>query len=944
MLGPGRNRFAGHDNEGRLNLTITSAANNAAPLRHYTPSCQVVPSIPMISLKKLLSIIALSVFVTGCGIIDTEQAGEALALKEQVLRLQIEELDPLMDQLDDMQSQIAPLEEEIENLEAAREDIYNEARDIGDDFEREMGGAYEILWQGEEEARDDFEDQLEEQYQALEREWDGLESGQQEVWRTLEDDRDDMWDEFEDTQRAMWLDFEDETYEKRQVIEEGDPEIVALIESLEDRRDLVQADESALNVLQMGIRKQEQELEMRRFDIEDQLDPLYERLETMHNESNQIWEQEPPYDFEQERNSKYELIRDKQQQIEAAWDDQQGQNEIDFTGRSERRGEAQNAHRQILDSINTQRGEAYDQDEQAETGENADADIARVDQNYNEAKSVYRGLLAGTESLISQLSAAQSSDGGSVDTSAIVAGLDSSRFDLSSAQDELAGAEETIPGGEESNSLYPAAAQAKTDAEAALAAANVLLADANDLVIDEAIEVDRIFKAAAVAEGQAAVDSAQSQFDAATTALDNTPERISTSGGPNPGYAEIQSRISGYEALIANYEAQLADAEQGGESTAADPELTTAYASKAEYEAILRDLESTYETDIAALRAKVDAGSGTSVDVGSLEQEFEAQIQRANLELEEKLKVIDSEEYGGNTKSDAISNLENESAALEQEARAIEQEQQVWQRAREEQQKVKRAQIRALEEQIDPIRENQKELDRSQRPLRKESMIIETQRMTIQEQRQVIENELDPLWDIGEEAKEELWEEFENSQRGDRRALEEEIDDLRDGIEDLMDDKQREAEDAMNALRQGLEERMRGLEDQRDEFDDAFDEEIEQKQAELDDLIEVLREESMQPLEEKSVALDEEIEVRWLALEVLYEEQGGLTDQMKDLEVRIRDLDRQAEFGVLNVLTGALENVAELEKSGGVGSFDSFIPGAGAIPGIPDVGDLVPSN
>jgi hypothetical protein len=67
---------------------------------------------------------------------------------------------------------------------------------------------------------------------------------------------------------------------------------------------------------------------------------------------------------------------------------------------------------------------------------------------------------------------------------------------------------------------------------------------------------------------------------------------------------------------------------------------------------------------------------------------------------------------------------------------------------------------------------------------------------------------------------------------------------------------------------------------------------------------------------------------------VLYEEQAGLTDQMKELEVRIRDLDRQAEFGVLNVLTGALENVAELEKSGGVGSFDSFIPGVGGDQGF----------
>ncbi|MDP6273960.1 MAG: hypothetical protein QGI84_08185, partial [Dehalococcoidia bacterium] len=72
-------------------------------------------------LKIFLPTIALSLFVTGCGIIDTEEAGEALALKEQVLRIQIEELDPLMDELSDMQARIEPLEAEIEELEDSRE-------------------------------------------------------------------------------------------------------------------------------------------------------------------------------------------------------------------------------------------------------------------------------------------------------------------------------------------------------------------------------------------------------------------------------------------------------------------------------------------------------------------------------------------------------------------------------------------------------------------------------------------------------------------------------------------------------------------------------------------------------------------------------------------------------------------------------------------------------
>ena len=83
------------------------------------------------------------------------------------------------------------------------------------------------------------------------------------MWRSLEDAREDTWDEFEDTQRAMWMDFEDGNFEKRQIMNEGDPEIEALIESLEDRRNLSNADQNALSTLQMGIRKQEQELVMR---------------------------------------------------------------------------------------------------------------------------------------------------------------------------------------------------------------------------------------------------------------------------------------------------------------------------------------------------------------------------------------------------------------------------------------------------------------------------------------------------------------------------------------------------------------------------------------------------------------------------------------------------------------------------------------------------------
>ena len=71
-------------------------------------------------------------------------------------------------------------------------------------------------------------------------------------------------------------------------------------------------------------------------------------------------------------------------------------------------------------------------------------------------------------------------------------------------------------------------------------------------------------------------------------------------------------------------------------------------------------------------------------------------------------------------------------------------------------------------------------------------------------------------------------------------------------------------------------------------------------------------------------------------LSELYEQQGTLAGQLKELERTIRDLDRQAEFGVIEVISGALAGAKELEKQGGIGSFDSFLPQIGG--GEPEEG------
>ena len=86
----------------------------------------------------------------------------------------------------------------------------------------------------------------------------------------------------------------------------------------------------------------------------------------------------------------------------------------------------------------------------------------------------------------------------------------------------------------------------------------------------------------------------------------------------------------------------------------------------------------------------------------------------------------------------------------------------------------------------------------------------------------------------------------------------------------------------------------------------------------------------MLPLEIEAQELDDQIAVKWEALDALYEAQRGLKDEISELEIVVRDLDRQAEFGVLSVIAGALSAAEEIEKSGGSSvAFESLLPDIG---------------
>ena len=898
-------------------------------------------------LKRLLPAIIFSVLLSACGLVDTEAAGEAIALKEQVLRIQTEELDPLLDQLADFQSEIEPLEQEIDDLEQQRDELVDQGRNLAEEFEREMRDRFELVYQDEDEARRIFEKEIDDQFDAIEDEFDDLEKER----RDLERDFDRQWGDVEDQTQLIFDEAEKETNARRIELENanmerGRPDMGSTpeLDALEEQMTQLRSAETALNNMRMELQLQNMDIEERSFELEDQLGPLWEQLEDLHRQQQSVWDNESSIDYNFLRNAAYDNIRNLQDELQTAWESEEDAKEVDWVQREERRRAAEDQHSATLQSINEQRSAAYVQADQSDIGAAAQAGISSLSEEYANSRQKYLNLIAEVDAKISEMGGG--SDSGQESSNELRAKLESTRLQYQESNDLLGTLNSIIRGGEEPNPEFATAKQASTDAALSLQTAQETLAntppeiegpvDPENPSADPVMIVHPEFLTA-----QAAVEDAQLAVTAADTKLAETPELLITEDKPNPAYDAAKSQTSQLQQAVRSLELQMSNA-PAAEPAVVNPDMTAAYAEKTEYESILKDLESQYEVDSQALGEKVSAG-GESVNVSNVESDLEAQVQQADQILRDQLALIDSEQLGSGDKSGMIGELEFQIKNLETQARALEKEEQLYHRTREANAKEIRAQIRTIEdEQIGPLRDAQKALDMERRPLRKQQMVIDRESMTIQTQRQPLEEQRQPLEEArmemqetafreAEKEQQAAWQEFEAWQRNLFDDAEKQANQVRKDIEEEMRTVQREMEDRMYAL----EDKRDDVEDQRGDVEDAFYNERESRITELQEMQDSLREEKMRPLEIEAQKIDDQIAVKWEALDVLYDGQSGLKDQISALEITVRDLDRQAEFGVLNVISGALTAAEEMEKSGGSSAaFDSLLPEIG----LPEIG------
>jgi chromosome segregation ATPase len=721
--------------------------------------------------------------------------------------------------------------------------------------------------------------------------------------------------------QALREEAEIEIHAKRVELESTNNGSSPEMDALEEQFTQLRAAETALNKMRSEIQLKSMELEERQFDLQDQMEPLNEQIEALRRNQETVHEDQGSIDYNFLRQQAYDQIRNIQDELKNSWEAEEDAKQVDWGQREERRRAAEDQHSATLQSINDQRSAAYVQADQSDIGAAAERDISSLSADYDNSRRKYQNLIVEIDGRIVEMGGGSESGQESADE--LRAKIESTRLAYQDANDQLGILDSIIRGGEESNPEFATAKQASDDAALTLQSAQETLAstpteiegpvDPDNPTADPAMIFNPDYTTATTA-----VADAQQALETAVSVAATTPETLVTEDRPNPAYSAAEIQAADLQATVRQLEQQLSSAPTE-EPAVVNPDLTAAYAEKAEYESILKDLESQYALDSQALGDKVSAG-GESVNVSNVESDLESQVREADQILRAQLELIDSEQLGSHEKSATITELEFQINVLEESARALEKEEQLSHRTREANAKELRAQIRSLEDdQMGPLRDAQKLIETERRPLRKQQMVIDREQMTIQDQRPALEEQQRPLQEAQQQVQQAAWQEFEAWQRTRFKEAEQQGNEVRNEVQKEMKAAQRE-----------IENQMYELEDKREGLEDAFHEERETRIAELRELQDGLREEKMRPLEIEAQELDDQIAVKWEALDVLYADQGGLKGQIKELETVVRDLDRQAEFGVLSVISGALENAEELEKSGGSqAAFESLMPDIG---------------
>ena len=446
-------------------------------------------------------------------------------------------------------------------------------------------------------------------------------------------------------------------------------------------------------------------------------------------------------------------------------------------------------------------------------------------------------------------------------------------------------------------------------------------------------------------DGTVASDQARPEYANALAAVEalkaeraDIPEYILTEY-PNPNYDPTVQAIGDLNGSISQLESTLNSLSD--ESTTADPAYTAALAEKNGLEQLIGDLHQQRDNEIQAKQNIVDAASTGAPDQSQIDAEVASLISEAERIRNERLEALDAEYTVTAT---TTSGSTDTSEAIRQDINEVEQyisslhesKDQGWQVQEQMAQDV-RHELRELEDGMESIWDMMRELEDQQRPLHEQRMALDKERMVLDQKQRDIEDQRGPWEEERQQYEDELWSGFDDWQRTRQREIEDQQEQMWDLVRVEMDGKRRDAEKGMKQMwrdfdnetrdahkqidrefkdkRKAIEEERQGIEEDINNLREGFEEAREAAVQEIEAQRDQLYEERMAPIEGELAAIDEEIEAKFASIEGLYQQQEELAGQLEDLEAQVRELDQEAEFGLLSVISGAIDNAEKLEQN-----------------------------
>ena len=903
-----------------------------------------------------------------CGIVDVEQAQGVVDLRARILEIQTTQVDPLVEQIEAIEEQVSPIEAEIEALERQKGKLYEQAEEMGQKFDQEMRERFDTAYMEGDQARGEFEKEIEARYRELEdkeralheekqRLHEELEEANQEKRHAIEDAGQDTWEalEFEmrekeegaqQVSKSMWRAWDDEREEAHQQVEdlrrdyeENNPfnmEMEAIHQAWKDIDDLY----FEIDVEQMQI-------EEARMELHDMMRPLEEQAQQLIRTKRDIQEQDPAtfariagtsgsgQNSEQMIREQHDKLNDLRRQLREASDEQQqtqtAPRQLNWDDHTKRTEEIWEAYNEQIDQIALKRNQSFDSTAAVGDASMAQADLDQININYQDQLAYNEAKLAQAMEAIEAAETGAGANDDSAQRSQLIANIEGMRNEVNDHQNVLASMTANLQDNVQ-NPQWQQRSANLADAESALANTpetnTVDTTNADGTTTAQTVENPVYVGALSLVENRKAE-------------LANTPEFILGEPYANPTFLERTIKIGELNQEISNLESELNTISD--QPTSANPAYTAALAEKNSYDSLIHDLREQWDAEVAAKQDIINAGSGGAPDQNQVDAEIQDLTANAEADRDNQLAALDAEftvdDDGTNTgdSEGRAQEIRNEIENIENYISDLHNNKDQGRNAKEQMVQEVRGEIREIEEQMEGMHNFMRELENQQRPLHERRMALDKERMVLEQKQREIEDQRGPWEEERQRYEEDLWDGFDEWQRTRQREIEDQQEGMWELVRVDMDEERRDTERGMKQMwkdfenesrdshkdvegefkekRKGIEQERRELENSRDNLGQAFEDEREEAIQEIESMRDELYEERMAPIEEEITYIDEKIGAMFDSIEGLYQQQEELAGQLEDLEAQVRELDQEAEFGLLSVISGAIDNAEKLEQN-----------------------------